>query len=451
LDLFNFSSQRHTEYKDYQGMYENYEDTYALVRKIDNLLDHPYLALGLAREVALLYSDLAFGNPINAFAKETTANNALDSLIQENALDQQLSEAAITQAVKGGVIFKNYLDRRKSKITFIEPDYYFPIFSPFDKRQILSETVAYKYLDKNVDYFYTETYEPDQNGEYLCITKTFNHNSVGKIGKQLTESTIRTGLYESPLTYIPFIRSGSNFWGDSIYKGSVPLYDELNNRVTQISNVLDKHSDPSMWALSSVFDDSGNLNHKGGKVYEVQEDSEGRKIGDAPLGYLSFDWHSDANFKFIKEIMFKVLYTVSPLAPALYGLDESSQATGRALVLKSWRTQCKVSRSYMYWRDALKRILYKAQQLQVNSGELSYTPEMPNVELSLNIPMDFFEMAQAEQLKVTSKTSSIKSSISRLNPHYNSKQVEDEYLEIITEQNEINNLTFMNNGGTNGA
>lgn len=142
-----------------------------------------------------------------------------------------------------------------------------------------------------------------------------------------------------------------------------------------------------------------------------------------------------------------MLYTVSPLAPALYGLDETSQATGRAIVLKSWRTQCKVSRSYMYWRDALKCILFKAQQLQVNSGELSYIPEIPTIELSLNIPMDFFEMAQAEQLKVTSRVTSIKSAISRLNPHYTSKEIEDEFLEMIAEQNEINNLTFMGSGG----
>jgi hypothetical protein len=449
LDI-NFNSPRHTEYKDFQGMYENFEDTYALVRKIDNLLDHPYLALGLPREVALLYSDLAFGNPINAFAKDTNADNAIDTLIEDNFLDQQLSEAALTQSVKGGVVWKNYLDNGKSKITFIEPDFYFPVFSPFDKRKILSESIAYPYMEGDDQFLYTETYEPDESGLYWCITRNykFKNNQVGKL---LNESKVSTTLFESPLQYVPFIRSGSSFWGDSIYKGSVALYDELNNRVTQISNVLDKHSDPSMWALSSVFDENGDLNHKGGKVYEVQEDAEGRKIGDAPLGYITWDWNPSANFQFIKDIIFKVLYTVSPLAPALYGLDETSQSTGRAIVLKSWRTQCKVSRSYMYWRDALKRILFKAQQLQVNSGELSYVPEMPSIELSLNIPLDFFEMAQAEQLKVTSKTTSIKSAISRLNPHYTSKEIDDEFLEMIAEQNEINNLTFMNTGGLSGT
>ncbi|WP_286231305.1 phage portal protein [Neobacillus mesonae] len=446
----NFNSPRHKEYKDFQDMYDAHTDTHMIVRKIGDYVDHPYLELGLSREVALLYSDLAFGNPINAFTKTTDSDTIIEDLIDDNKLNQLLSEASITQAIKGGIVLKNYLDNGKSKITFIEPDYYFPTFSPFDKRKILSETIAIPYEENEDTFLYTETYEPDETGLYWCITAHYQYKD-NKVGKKLNESKVSTTIFESPLEYVPFIRSGSDFWGDSIYKGSVALYDELNNRVTQISNVLDKHSDPSMWALSSVFDENNQLNHKGGKVYEVQEDVEGKKIGDAPIGYITWDWNPEANFKFIKDIIMKILYTVSPLTPALYGLDESSQSTGRALVLKSWRTQCKVFRSYIYWRPALQSILFKAQQLQVNSGELSYAPEMPSIELSLNIPMDFFEMAQAEQLKVTSKTTSRKSAISRLNPHYSSREVDDEFADMIAEEAEINNLTFMTDFGSNNG
>jgi hypothetical protein len=440
----DFNSKRHIEYKDYQGMYDNHEEDYALVRKIGNLVDHPYLALGLAREVALLYSDLAFGNPVNAYASVKDADDALDRIIELNKLDQQLSEASISQAVKGGVVFKNYLDN-ESRITFVEADYYFPVFSPFDKQKLLQEHIAFPYVEDKQQYLLVETYKQDDQGHYWCITTKYKF-SGNKAGTEISKTEVKTPLTTSPLTYVPFIRSGSNFYGDSIYKGSVPLYDELNNRVTQISNVLDKHSDPSMWAFSSVFDENGNLNHKGGKVYEVMDDGEGKAIGDKPIGYITWDWSSDANFKFIEEIVFKVLSMVSPLAPALYGLDKASQASGRATILKSWRSQCKISRSYMYWRPALKEILYKAQLLDVAAGNGTYKPEIPNVELAMNIPIDFFEMAQSEQLKVTSKISSIKSSIARLNPHYTSKEVDEEYQQIIDEQNEINVLTFM--GGT---
>jgi hypothetical protein len=440
---FDFNSTRHTEYKDYQDMYENHEESALVVRKIGGITDHPYLALGLAREVTLLYSDLAFGNPVNAYASEKEANDALDRIMEVNKLDQQLSEASISQSVKGGIVFKNFLDNGVSRITFVEPDYYFPTFSPFDKQKLLEESIAYKYTEGKDEFLYVETYKQDEvDGYYWCITSKYVYKN-DKLGKLLSKTEVKTPLSISPLLYVPFIRSGSNFWGDSIYKGSVQLYDEINNRVTQVSNVLDKHSDPSMWALSSVFDESGNLNHKGGKVYEVADDGEGKKIGDIPLGYLTWDWSSEANFKFIDEIAMKILSIVSPLAPSLYGLDQASQASGRATILKSWRSQCKISRSYMYWRPALKEILYKAQLIDIAAGNGKYEAVMPNVELSMNVPLDFFEMAQSEQLKVTSKISSIKSAIARLNPHYTSKEVSDEYLDIINEQNEINTLTFM--------
>lgn len=426
-------------------MYNNYEDDWSIIRKLNFSFEHPYLPLALPREISHLYSDLAFGNPINAIVKNNKdADNAIDEIIGENQLNAQLSEAGITQSYKGGIVFKNYLDEGKSRITFIEPDYYFPVTSTSDRRKIIKEVIAVPYFDEsdNKQYLYTETYEKREDGFYWCVSQTYTFNN-NKKGKAVTDQDeVNTQLTQSPITYIPFIRSGTNFWGDSIYKGLTPLFDELNHRVTQISNVLDIHSDPSMWAVSSVFDDDGNLKIKGNKVFEVDETNEGN-IRE-PMGYIVWDWSGEWNFRFIEDIIYKALHYVSPLAPALYGLDKSSQASGRAILLKSWRSQCKISRSYIYWQSALKKILYLAQQLQIISGEKSYVPAIPNIELKMNLPIDFYERVQAEQVKVDAGLSSKKSAIARINPHMTSQEVEEEWLEIIEEQNQVNKQTFMN-------
>ncbi|AIF45424.1 phage portal protein [Virgibacillus sp. SK37] len=434
----NFNSKRHIQYKEYEDMYDNYEEEWSQIRKLDDKFEHPYLPIAMPREVSSLFSDLAFGNPINAFVKgNKQADTAIDEIIEHNELDVQLSEASLSQSYKGGIVAKNYLDNGKSKITFVEVDYYFPEVSPLDKRKILSETIAVPYSKGEDKYFHTETYI-NRNGQYWCITQNFV-NKEGELGKSIDEpSEINTNLTESPLTYIPFTRSGTSFWGDSLYRGLTPLFDELNHRVTQISNVLDLHSDPKMWAREGLFDEDGNFNIKGNKVVEVREEDN-----DLPLGYLTWNWSADANFKFIEDIVYKSLHYVSPLAPALYGMDKASQASGRATIIKSWRTQCKITRSYMYWRPALKKILYLAQQLQIISGEKSYEPAIPNIELSINLPVDLLENAQAEQLKVESGLSSKKSAISRLNPHMTTKEVEEEWLEIINEKNEANQQEFM--------
>lgn len=427
LSNIDFKSKRHTEYKEYQDMFNNYEDTWIQLRKMSSMNSHPYLAIALPREIVTLYSDLAFSTPINAFAKDNeAANNAIDDIIEDNKLNTHLSEASIVCAYKGGVVFKNYLDNGKSKITYIEPDYYFPTLSPSDKRKILSETIAYQ-LDKNT--LYTETYESDSNGEYWCITRTYKGKSIQ------SQSEVNTKLTESPLTYVPFVRSGANFWGDSLYKGLTPLFDELNHRVTQIANILDRHSDPNLIADPAFFDENKQL-PMGGKAFPVDGDEQEPK-------YITWDWSGEHNFKFIEDVIYKALHYVSPMAPALYGMDDASQASGRSLIIKSWRTQCLVRRSHTYWRDALKKILYLAQQLQNISGEKSYKPAIPNVELAIVLPLDHLEMAQAEQLKVQAGISSKKSSIARLNPHLNSRQIEEEWLEIVNEQVDQDTLQFV--------
>jgi hypothetical protein len=439
-DIITFTDERHVQYKDYQNIYENYENEWVALRKYDNDISHPYIFLSLPREIVLLTSDLSFSTPINAFINNNEdANNALDEIIEDNMLNMQLSEASITQAVKGGVVAKNYLDNGKSKITFIEPDYYFPEFSPTDRRKIIRETIAFTSVDTaNEEILYTETYEP-RNGEYWCITRTYK----GKNNYLNDQIEVNTHLTESPITYIPFIRSGTNFWGDSIYKGLTDLFDELNWRVTQIANVLDKHSDPNMYADESFFVEDENGGKKlpiGGKAFPVDSSN-----GEEPPGYITYDWSADANFKFIEDIVFKVLHYVSPIAPALYGLDNASQASGRSLLLKSWRTQSLIKRNQTYWIHALKKILYLAQQLQIISGEKSYTPAIPNVELKISLPHDRLEEAQAEQLKVQSGLTSIHSAISRLNPHYTSAEVEEEYQRILAEKTDELNATFVTN------
>lgn len=449
----NFNDKRHAMYREYQDMFDNYEDTYIDILRQRYKNDTTYLALGLAREVVLLYSDLAFGNPINALATNKATNTRIAELVEMNALNQQISEAAMSQAVKGGIVFKNYIDENgNSRISFIEPEFYFPIFSPFDQRKVVGETIGYKYTDRELNkggnLIYTETYTMDENGDYWCETKVFinKNNQVAKeVFDEKKTGKVKTPLNNSsPLTYIPFVRTGASFWGDSIYKGSIHLYDEINNRVTQIKRVLDEHSDPIQWAVTSAFDDDGDLNLRDNRVVEVTEDIDGGRASSGdPLGYITWNWSAEANFKYIEDVMMKILYTVSPMAPSLYGLDETSQATGRATILKSWRTQCKVTRSQQYWRQALKKIIYNAQVLDVAAGNGKYTPEIPQIEMSLNMPVDYLENAQSEQLKVQSKLTSIKSSIARLNPHLTWDEVEEEYLEIIAEQNDLNALTFM--------
>lgn len=437
MEHIDFNSNRHELYEDYQKLYKNkqlevFMDRIPLEKPID-----VYLSMAIPAEIARLYSDLIFRNPINAFVKENAdTDNAIDRLIYENDLDNQLSESSLNCAVKGEVIAKNYLDKGKSRIKFIQPDFYFPKLSTFDQTEIESETIAYLFDDDK--FIYQEIYQKNEESGYYYVTEKVSRYKNGKIGKEESSQVKNTYLTESPLTHIPLFRMSGEFFGTSLYDGLTPIFSELNHRVSEMSKILDKHSNPNLTGDPSLMEDGKNFDiGTGGKFIPVEGDE---KIPS----YLTWDGKMEANFKYIKEVIFEILYMISPMNRSLYGLDTQSQASGRAIKLRSWRTESFIYRSMNYWRRALKKILFQAQQLDVIAGNAKYTPIIPNVELSVALPFDELEHAQAEQLKVQSQVSSRKSSISRLNPHMTSKEIEEEWLEIVNEQAETDAMTFVN-------
>jgi hypothetical protein len=449
--LINFDSERHEKYQDNMNLFKNKPEEVFLNRIPDEGKTILYLALAIPREIPLLYSDLAFRNNLNAIIKNNDkANNAVDRLIYENRLDTQLSEASIDIAIKGGIVLKNYLDKGKSKIEVVQPEYYFPEFSKFDKQKIVRETIAFTYEENNETHLYREIYE-ERNGVYWCIVKK-NRYTNGRILEEVEEPVeTNTKLTESPLTYVPFFRANGEFWGYSIYDGLESWFDELNHRVSQIARILDKHSDPNMYADSSFFEEDEQANAtstdnkkqynlpSGGAAYPVDH-----QAGEKPPGYVTYDSKLEANFNYIKDVLFEILYIVSIVKPSLYGLEKTTQISGRAIKLKSWRSECTVERSLLYWKQALKKVLYQAQQLEIIAGNEKYIPAISNIVIYIGLPSDELEQSQAENLKITSKLSSHKASIARLNPNMTWEEVEDEWLEILAEEAELINQTFVN-------
>lgn len=385
-----------------------------------------------------MYRDLAFKDNINAHVKDDIeVSNAIDRLIFENEFDSLLSEMAITVASKSEAVFKNYLDEGQSKITYIQPEYYFPEFDPYNQRKIIRETIAFPVVENNQTFLHQEVYEKRSDGYYWCITKKneFNDN---EIGTEIENDEVNTYLTQSPLTHVPFSRHNSDFFGYSIFFGIEPLLEEYNWRVSQISKILDKFSNPNIIGDETLLDETRKFKvNENGIFIPVNKDEIEPK-------YLVWDSQLKANFEYINEIIMKALHYVSPLNPSLYGVSkEASNASSRAIKLKAWRTQNIVENSLIYWRRAIQKVLYLAQQLEVISGKASYEPKVPNVEIYASMPKDSYEMVQEEQLKVVTGLTSIKSAIARINPHYNSQQVEDEWLEIINEKMEEDNMRFV--------
>lgn len=404
-----------------------------------------YIPVALPAEIAKLYRDLSFRDDISAVVKDNPeANKAIDRLIYENEFNNMLSEASITQAVKGGVVFKNYLDEGKSKITFIQPEYYFPETHPFDKRKIVKEVIAVPISENGENFLYQEIYEKREDGFYWCTTKKsyFDDDEVGTDTGEITE--VNTMLTESPLTYIPFSRHNGDTFGYSLFFGLEPLFEEYNWRVSQISKILDAHSNPSIVGSASLLDED----------YKFQKGSNGIFIpvddGEVEPKYLTWESQLEANFKFLEDIIMKALHYLSPLNSNLYGLTkESANSSALSIKLKAFRTSTTIENSLKYFEHGIKKVIYLAQIIDVNVGNAKYEPTIPSLQISPSMPEDDFTLAQKEQLLAVQGLTSVKSSIKRLNPEYTNEEVEEEFLDIINEQNEISRLSFHGDPSTN--
>jgi len=429
--LINFNDKRHRRFQKNWDIYRNKPQFKKPTGK--------YIPIALGMEMAKLFRDLSFKDDITASVKNNEeVNSALDRLIFENEFNSILSEASITCAVKGGVIFKNYIDGGKSKISFIQPDYYFPELDPRNQRKILRETIAFPVQEGNETYLYSETYEK-RDGYYWCISKknVYNNNEVGaEIESEYNE--VNTYLTESPLTYIPFARNNGDFHGYSLYFGLEPLLQEYNWRVSQISKILDKHSDPNIIGSMSLLDSDYKFQKGENGLYIPVED------GEIEPKYLTWESQLKANFEYMDSIIMKAIHYLSPLNANLYGLTkESANSSALSIKLKAFRTSSVIDNSLKYFEHGIKKILLQAQHLDVLAGNGKYTPTLPTVELSASMPTDSYTQAQEEQLKIVAGNTSIKASIARLNPHYSAKEIEDEFLEIINEENERSRLSFM--------
>ncbi|MBS4207454.1 phage portal protein [Bacillus sp. FJAT-50079] len=425
----NFKDKRHRRYQRMWDLYRNKPQFKKTTGK--------YIAIPLPAEIAKLFRDLSFKDDISAIIKNNPeASTAIDRLIFDNEFNILLSEMAITVAVKGGAVLKNYLDEGKSRITFIQPEYYFPQLDPFNQRKIVKETIAFPVVEGKDTFLYQEIYEK-RNGEYWCITKKSFYNN-NEIGADVEVSEVNTYLKESPLTYIPFSRHNGDFFGYSLFFGLEPLFEEYNHRVSQISKILDKHTNPSIVGSVSLLDENYKFVKGENSLFLPVED------GEQKPEYLTWESQLKANFEFLDEVIMKAIHYVSPLNANLYGLTkESANSSALSIKLKAFRTSTVIENSLKYFEQGIKKVLFQAQQLDVLTGA-KYTPALPSVEMTASMPNDEYNQMQTEQLKIVSGATSIKSAIARLNPHYTSQEVEEEFLEIINEENERQRLSFMN-------
>ena len=425
-------TQRLENYARYRALFfGRHDEVFARVQSwLDKEVDKTmvYIVANFAGLISKICADLLFGEPIKAVVgkSESPEQNAVDNILADNNLHTVNYEMALSSSWRGDAVYKarfgkyrSWKDTEQAIIESVPSGVFFPHLNGDNIQEMTGATLAWEKKSGNKKYLRKEIHEPGlirnelwyldgSKPKYKVALKTLDEYA-GVLDMQ------ETGYLGLLVEHVPNWRLDDMFWGISDYVDLESMFDELNNRVSKISRILDKHSDPKLILPAGVM--SWDAVRK--RWYVEKEDLQVIEVGeDAATGdlpkYLVWDAQLEAAFKQIDKLL-DLLMMMSEVSPAAFGMDKNGIAeSGRALKFKLLRTLSKVNRKKLYFDQGLKNILYAAQVLDVTHGKGSYDPQVPRIEWADGLPADPVEQSEIETNRLAAGNTSLESSVRRM-------------------------------------
>lgn len=398
-----------------------------------------YLVFAYPEIIVNILADLLVGAPPVISYEEKLFSDALAAVSKRSRLNCVLMELVQESGFRGDALF---LVRRGPEGAVIEsrPAYtYFPELHPDNCREVVSESLAWvrKWGEK-------EVVRVDRYLKSRIIREAYELNG-GELGRQLdpadvmemtgAESVVQpTGVLDrNTLVHMPNVRRGNSYFGRSDYdNGLVTLFEEANERASQISRILDKHADPKIAGSKLHVDPNGQAKQLG--YYETED-------GQIPQ-YLVWNAQLPAAFDHLDRIE-NAIYATSRVSKALAvvasgGSFDSYRATRMQLI----PTLAKRNRKQIYADPALKEAIRLALAIELQMP-FAAVPE-PNVRWRDGLPKDTSQDSTTEATRISSKTTSLRSAIQRLDD-CSEETAKAELRRIAEEQAEFGNQPLPQN------
>lgn len=403
----------------FKGKHEQvFQDWVRLIR--DDKQAALQIILNWPKRLSTLWADLLLGEPpIISAGDELEADQVvLDRIIEQNGLINVLYEIALDVSRFGVGLAKVRSDskRRKVIISGQNPSLWFPVVSPEDLKDIAFHVLAWTY-DKLTPTFY----DKDKKTTYLKMEihergRVTYREHILKDG--IIEAQIGTDvIIEFPLDSFLLIPINNLLTTDSIvgmddYGDLESLIQEMEVRMSQISRILDKHADPSMYGPETAlqFDPStGQYTFKGGGRYFAMA------AEDATPGYLVWDGRLESAFTEM-DLLMTQFFTLSETSAAAFGDLKSGLAeSGSALKRLMLAPLAKTNRIRMRFDPALKELLKLASLLEV-IVQIPDAKALTQISITWQdgLPLDIKEQSDVEVSLKTAGLTSTESSIARL-------------------------------------
>lgn len=440
-----FPPQEHYERvlrcKDNKKIFKGYqlETFYKNTNRVHRYEDTLYISANLGGIIAKKSADFLFGEPIKVLAglgDNTPEQKALDRFVETNHLNILLYESALSNAYSGDSFIRvrygqeyggempHELDPFRVIIEPIDSSYVFPQCSPVDRNKIVAFHVAIPYFDEEENQWFlnVETHTAGQINYHQYTVSPLYHDINGEVERfnidgvvEESFQVVKTGVPVPLIVHIPNLSTSESWEGQDDLTELHPLLSEINNRLTQIASVLDKHADPALAVPSGVMAEGPN----GEAQFRVATDKVFEILGKEDIipQYITFQSGLNEAFMELDKLISLVL-TLAELPEVALGRGDSGTSGSSGLAIK-WRMNsllAKVNRKRQYYAKGLKQIFYIAQKLEEVLGIADYELTIPVLEFNDGLPKDEMEQANIASIRTNgAKTMSQKTAIMKLN------------------------------------
>ncbi|APT46575.1 phage portal protein [Bacillus safensis] len=425
-----------------------------------------YVSVNLAGIIAKKSADFLIADGVHVSAgKEDNSKEqlALDRLKDENDLDILFYESALANAYRGDSFFKvrygqeyggeidALFDEPRVIIESINASYVFPEVAKHNNNLITAYHVAIpvrldgeseEIMDSkwvlNIESHYAGRIIYNQFELAVMVTEADGTPIDFKIGNSTrSPQEVITGVPVPLVVHIPNFAVDDHWEGLDDLSELKPLFDELNNRLSQVASILDKHSDPALALPMGLLteDEHGRpiFNVANSKVFEIDGNSK-----DIIPQYVTWNGQLQEAYSEIDRLVEMILMTAEIPAVALgKGDSGTSGSSGLAIRFRLNSLLAKIKRKRKYYEKGLKRVFVIAQHLETVVGIADYEITAPKLIFTDGLDKD--DLAEANLVAMRTGgavTMSQKTAIMKLDG-LTEEQAETEIKRIEEEQSAV--------------
>lgn len=396
------------------------------------------ISINLPSIICKKSADFLFGESMKVYSgngDDTNEQKAFDRITYTNHLNILNYESSLSNAYCGDAFIKvrygqefggmlpKEIDVPRVFIENLDPKTVFPQTFLYDKSKVEGFHIVIPVHVEEVGYILNvESHFPNMILYTKYNATPINYDAEGypiqfTVNGELENERhyVVTGVPCPLVVHIPNTGIVGQWEGIDDLTEHHAIFDEINNRLSQIADILDKHSDPAMAVPTGLLEEDGD----GNASFRVAHDKVFEVLGkdDIIPSYITWDGQLQNAFTELDKLV-ELLLTTAEIPTVALGKGESGTSGSSGLAIK-WRMNSllsKINRKRQYYQKGLQSILFIAQMLEHSLGVADYKITVPVLEFNDGLPKDNMEQANIMAIRTGgAKTMSQKTAIMNLN------------------------------------